>query len=112
MLLISLAQTEVFELRTEHATRWYGLSPDSMQRGIVELRDHGLLRSWLDYRPAPRARLGFTQVGLHRLLDPFAKVDEAKETKPKKRTVRRKRAAGTRGKAKTAAPTTRPKKGS
>ncbi|MFP5363220.1 MAG: hypothetical protein ACLGI5_10890 [Thermoleophilia bacterium] len=91
-LLICMAQNEVFELRTEHATRWYGLSPDSMQRGMVELRDARLLRSWLDYRPAPRARLGFTQVNLNRLLPPFAKATpETEQTAAAaKKTVRRK----------------------
>jgi hypothetical protein len=73
-LLISLAQQPPFELRTEHATAWYGLSPDSMQRGLDELREFGLLTTTVDYRPAPRARLGFTQVHMHALRGDFARA--------------------------------------
>lgn len=80
-LIICLAQAPTFELRTEHATGRYGLSPDSMQRGLDELRDQGLLKTSPDYRPAPRARLGFTQVHIHQLQGDFAKP------RPKERSV-------------------------
>jgi hypothetical protein len=81
-LLICLAQQPPFELRTEHATHRYGLSPDSMQRGLDELREHHLLSTIADYRVAPRARLGFTQVHLHRLKKPFTKPPVKSKRKP------------------------------
>ncbi len=75
-LLICLAQQPRFELRTEHATAWYGLSPDSMQRGLGELREFDLLTTTADYRPAPRTRLGFTQVHIHALRGDFARAPQ------------------------------------
>jgi hypothetical protein len=100
-LLICLAQKPPFELRTEHATERYGLSPDSMQRGLDELRAHGLLTTTVDYRRAPRARLGFTLVHLHELKGdlakparkPLGKVRGHRKAKPKSSTAKGKAAS-------------------
>jgi DNA-binding PadR family transcriptional regulator len=102
-LLICLAQKPPFELRTEHATTWYGVSPDSMQRGLDELREHCLLATRVVYREAPRARLGFTQVHLHELLGDFA-IAEKPERKQlgvaKPRAVRKKRKTDAKARSK------------
>lgn len=74
VLLIALSQKTTFTLITERATEWYGVSADTLQRGLDDLRDHGLLTTWLITRKAPRARLGFTSVAHHRLNPPFGKA--------------------------------------
>jgi DNA-binding transcriptional ArsR family regulator len=71
VLLISLAQREQFTLVTERAAEWYGVSQDSLQRGLDELRDLGLVTSWLVARKSGRARLGVTSVNHYRLNPPF-----------------------------------------
>jgi len=61
-----------FQLRTEPQSAWYGISPDTLQRGLDELRDVGLLhihqRRVRDYK----ARFGSTPVNEYLLLDAFA----------------------------------------
>lgn len=73
VLLIALSQKPGFTLVTERASEWYGVSADTLQRGLQDLRDHGLLTTWLVARKAPRARLGVTSVNHHRLNPPFGK---------------------------------------
>ncbi|HWM64466.1 MAG TPA: hypothetical protein VNP96_10830 [Solirubrobacterales bacterium] len=74
VLLIALSQRSTFTLVTERAAAWYGVSADTLERGLDDLRNHGLLATWLVTRKAPRARLGFTSVGHHRLNPPFGKA--------------------------------------
>lgn len=71
VLSIALGQKSVFTLVTEQAADWYGISADTLQRGLDDLRDHGLLKSWLLARKDPRARHGVTQVSHHKLNPPF-----------------------------------------
>jgi hypothetical protein len=54
VLLIGLSLKPPFVLPADKASRWYGLSPDSLERGLRELRAAGLLKcrtvpveSWL-----------------------------------------------------------------
>ncbi len=61
-----------FQLRTEPQSKWYGVSPDTLQRGLDELRDAELLhvhpRRVRDYK----ARFGTTIVNEYVLLGAFA----------------------------------------
>lgn len=77
VLLIALSQKTTFSLVTERASEWYGVSADTLQRGLGELRDVGLLTTWLVSRKTPRARLGFTSVSHHRLNPPFGRTSES-----------------------------------
>jgi hypothetical protein len=70
-LLICLAQKPPFTLQTERAAGWYGMSADTLQRGLDELREHELLRAWSVLKKAPRARYGITSVNHYRLRGPF-----------------------------------------
>lgn len=45
VLLIGLTLKPPFILPADRASRWYGLSPDSLERGLRELRTTGLLKS-------------------------------------------------------------------
>jgi hypothetical protein len=70
-LLIALAQPATFTLVTERAAGWYGVSADTLQRGLDELRDLGLLKTWQVARKTSRARFGVTMVNHHHLNPPF-----------------------------------------
>jgi len=72
-LLVCLAQAPIFNLPTERAAGWYGISADTLQRGLDELRSLGLLQTWSRMKKAPRARYGVTSVNYYRLLGPFTR---------------------------------------
>jgi hypothetical protein len=123
-LLICLAQAPTFDLPTERAAGWYGISADTLQRGLDELRSLGLLQSWGRTKKAPRTRRGWTTVNYYRLGGPFtptrtrrkaAAADETTEATSTKDTTTDKTAATTTataaGKATVVADTTGPSAG-
>lgn len=73
-LLICLAQAPAFTLPTEHASGWYGVSADTLQRGLDELRQLGLLKVWSRAKKAPRSRFGYTMENHYALQGPFARA--------------------------------------
>lgn len=73
-LLICLAQAPTFTLPTEHAAIWYGVSADTLQRGLDELRNLGLLKVWSRAKKAPRTRFGFTMENHYALQGPFVRA--------------------------------------
>jgi len=77
VLLIALSLKPRFQLRTEHAAGWYGISADTLQRGLDQLRDLGLLEVTPKRIAAPRTRRGWAYVNEYRLLGPFAKPERA-----------------------------------
>jgi hypothetical protein len=80
-LLICLAQAPTFTLPTERAAGWYGLSADTLQRGLDELRDLGLLKVWSRAKKAPRTRYGFTMENHYAMQGPFVRAPiEVNET--------------------------------
>jgi hypothetical protein len=70
-LLICLAQHATFTLPSEPASAWYGISADTLERGLQELRDLKLIMSWSTSKKAPRTRFGYTTVANYALLAPF-----------------------------------------
>ena len=79
-LLICLAQAPTFDLPTERAAGWYGISADTLQRGLDELRSLGLLQSWGRTKKAPRTRRGWTTVNYYRLGGPFSPTRARRKT--------------------------------
>jgi len=73
VLLIALSRDVEFILPAEHASEWYQLSPDTIQRGLDELRKKELLTVRTSIRKAPAARFGITQDYHYRLQGPFAR---------------------------------------
>jgi hypothetical protein len=73
VLLIALSRDPEFILPAEHACNWYKVSPDTIQRGLDELRKAKLLSVRTTIRTAPAARYGVTQDYHYRLLEPFAR---------------------------------------
>ena len=85
-LLICLAQQPTFTLPTERGAGWYGVSADTLQRGLDELRERELIKVWTRTKKAPRARYGYTTVNHYALQAPFARppigADAATATPP------------------------------
>ncbi len=73
-LLICLAQKPTFTLPTERASSWYGVSPDTLQRGLDELRERELIKVWSRTKKAPRARYGYTTENHYALQGLFARA--------------------------------------
>jgi hypothetical protein len=75
VLLIALDKSKRspwFQLRSEVQSAWYGISADTLQRGLDELRDAGLLVTHPRRIHDARARYGTTMVNEYLLLPPFA----------------------------------------
>lgn len=71
MLLIALSLQDGFYLPSDKAGRWYGLSPDTAERGLTKLRELGLLdRKW-QYKLTPLTAQGWTRVYHYTLKAPF-----------------------------------------
>jgi hypothetical protein len=73
VLLIGMSLKPDFVLPTEKAPRWYGVSTDSAEKGLTELRQHGLLERRTVLKSAPLAPLGKTQEHHYALLSPFTR---------------------------------------
>jgi hypothetical protein len=74
VLLIALSLRDDFVLPTERGARWYGLSRDTVRKGLRELRLLGLLDMKEITRPAPLSALGYTQERHYTLRAPFGAV--------------------------------------
>lgn len=61
VLLIALSLDDGFVLPIERAPDWYGISADTTNRGLLELRDAGLLDLQLTTKTAPLAPDGIAQ---------------------------------------------------
>jgi len=75
VLLIALDKSKRkpwFQLRTEPQSHWYGVSPDTLQRGLDELRDARLLHVHPRKVRDNKARFGTTTVNEYVLLGAFA----------------------------------------
>jgi hypothetical protein len=81
MLLVALNETgtkkPVFQLPAEHTPKWYGWSADTTERGLAELRDHGLLNSVTRIRKEPLSASGYGRINDYYLLPPFGNPDHA-----------------------------------
>lgn len=71
VLLIACSLGPGFRLPQEKASDWYGISADTVGRGLRGLSNRGLLSSQRHYRQAPLSPLGYTWEVRHTLADPF-----------------------------------------
>lgn len=77
LVALSLQLTESFVLPREQAAGWYGISADTVQRGLAELVARGIVRYKVEQTKAPLAPRGYTVVRKYRLFPPFAEVGDA-----------------------------------
>jgi hypothetical protein len=71
VLLIALSLPDRFLLPQTHAAEWYGVSRDTIQRGLQSLRDFGLLTYAPVSKIAPSAPTGITVDRLYSLTGPL-----------------------------------------
>jgi hypothetical protein len=71
ILLIALGQRDDFNLPSGWVFRWYGLSPDTAERGLTKLRELGLLDRQFHYKAAPLTAQGWTKEYTYTLKPPF-----------------------------------------
>lgn len=83
VLLIGLSLGTSFVLPLENGSRWYGISRDSLRRGIRELVDLELMSYRTRFKRAPNAPTGATEERRYSLQGPFARAPS-----PARRTSR------------------------
>ena len=74
VLLIGLTLGEEFRLPIERASTWYGLSADTINRGLDDLRRNGLLRYTDTPKKAPLSPKGYTLERRYTLQGPFTRA--------------------------------------
>lgn len=85
VLLVALSRTRKspnapwFELRTELQAKWYGVSPDTLQRGVDELQDAGLLQVHTRRVRDNRARYGIRLVNEYMLIGDLAAKEAVRD---------------------------------
>lgn len=80
MLLISSSLPRGFALPTEKARPWYGVSTESAERGLRELREAGLLARATTLKNTPLSPTGKTQEYHYTLTAPFGRPRRRKLT--------------------------------
>jgi hypothetical protein len=71
VLLIALSLQDDFLLPTKQGAKWYGLSIDTVRKGLRTLRLLGVLEMREERKRAPLAPLGFTFERRYTLKEPF-----------------------------------------
>lgn len=71
VLLIALSLRDEFILPTKQGADWYGLSRDTVRKGLRTLRLLGVLEMTEEPKKAPLAPLGFTMERRYTLKTPF-----------------------------------------
>jgi DNA-binding transcriptional ArsR family regulator len=71
LLLIALSLSKGFILPEDKGPDWYGLSPDTVGRGLNELEEHGLLDTRITEKRAPLSPIGTTKEHRYMLRAPF-----------------------------------------
>jgi len=74
ILLIGRSLSDGFRLPFEMGPEWYGISADTVARGIAGLREHGVLRMDQTFKKAPLSPVGYTAEHRYTLLEPFGPV--------------------------------------
>lgn len=70
-LLIALSLNDGFPLPGERGPAWYGISADTVQRGLAELVDRSLLEVDSQLRLEPLSATGYTEERHYTLIGPF-----------------------------------------
>jgi hypothetical protein len=74
VLLIALSLKDEFLLPTKQGAAWYGLSRDTVRKGLRTLRLLGILEMQEVRKKAPLAPLGFTMERRYTLKEPFRPI--------------------------------------
>lgn len=74
VLLIALSLPKTFMLPQERGGTWYGLSRDTIRRGLHELLDHDLLDVRVTFKKAPLSPTGAAEARRYTLKEPFMRA--------------------------------------
>jgi hypothetical protein len=91
MLLVALSLPDGFYLPAERTKDWYGLSADSAERGLRELRSNDVLTYSRQWRKEQRSKTGWIEQRTYTLCGPFSSA--AREAAATHRPGRRRKAA-------------------
>jgi hypothetical protein len=86
MLLIALTLKDGFWLPYDQVPEWYGVSSDSAEEGLKELRKIGLLDAESNWIKAPRSATDWTEQLLYTLQGPFSTAERQKAANFRRRT--------------------------
>jgi hypothetical protein len=81
MLLIALSLRDRFPLPYDRAHDWYGVSADSAEQGLRQLRDTGLLAAERNWIKAPRSETGWTEQLTYTLQGSFSTAERKKASR-------------------------------
>lgn len=76
-LIIGLSNADDFSLPAERGPDYYGISADTLERGVRGLKKMGLLDVRKNYKKAPLAPAGFTYENSYTLQPPFVLEDKS-----------------------------------
>jgi hypothetical protein len=72
-LFILLSRRPGSDLPQERMPTWYGISADTVGRGLKTLREHGVLKARTVTKPAPLSPIGYTWDTRYTLTGPFTR---------------------------------------
>lgn len=78
MLIIALSRPDGFPMPPRQTPRWYGVSSDSTEEGLRELRAAGLLDVEKTWVKAPKSPTGWTERPLYTLHGSFSSAERRK----------------------------------
>jgi hypothetical protein len=87
VLLIARSHGDNFRLPYEDAAKWYGISADSIARGLRGLQRRGLLDVTKTYKKAPLSPVGYTAELRYTLQDPLGPVGKLSSSSPRRNRV-------------------------
>ncbi len=82
VLLIALSLRQAFSLPHERGGEWYGISRDTIRRGVDQLREHELLTMRVTWKATIRSPTGATEERQYTLIGPFAVQKRRARQKP------------------------------
>lgn len=74
VLIIARSLSDDFPLPQEKGPEWYGISADTISRGLTGLKNHDLLFVNKTLKQAPLSPVGYTEEKRYTLLQPFGPV--------------------------------------
>lgn len=86
VLLIACSHGDGFRLPLEKGPDWFGISADTLARGINRLGKRGLLATDKTYKKAPFSPVGYTAEHRYTLQAPFGPVGKPSRSRPTART--------------------------
>lgn len=84
VLLIARSHGDHFRLPYEDGAKWYGLSADTIARGLRGLERHGLLVVTKTFKKAPLSPVGYTAELRYTLQTPFGPVGKLSSSSPRR----------------------------